>query len=159
MIEARPLCPDAFAPFGDVIAPRPQPSKMINAGLCGRHHALSLLDIEAPAGISLFDAEARQLPYTLDLMERHPLGAQSFIPMNGVPMLVTVAPDEGGKPGKIQAFVTQGEGITIARNVWHGVLAPIEQNGLYAVVDYVGKRENLEECCLTAEKIVILAGG
>jgi ureidoglycolate lyase len=66
--------------------------------------------------------------------------------MNGVPMLVIVAQDDGGKPGPLKAFLSsEDQAICLNRNIWHGVLAPMGAQGLYAVVDYVGADENLEE--------------
>ena len=146
-ILTEPLTPEAFAPFGDVIRLRAAPDRIINGGLCGRHHDLARLDIlEGRAGISLFDAAARALPYRLALMERHPLGSQAFLPMSLTSFLVTVAADEGGAPGRPRAFLTApGEGVNIARGVWHGVLTPLEAPGLFAVVDRIGEGANLEE--------------
>ena len=146
-IRAEPLTPEAFAGFGDVIRLRSAPDRLINGGLCGRHHDLARLDIlEGRAGISLFDAAPRALPYRLDLMERHPLGSQAFLPMSLTSFLVTVAEDEGGAPGRPRAFLTApGEGVNIGRGVWHGVLTPLEAPGLFAVVDRIGEGANLEE--------------
>lgn len=149
-ILAQPLTHEAFAPFGDVIARKPAPDRMINAGRCGRHDDLAAIDIaEGRAGISLFDAEPRALPYHLDLLERHPLGSQAFIPMTETSFLVTVAPDAGGRPGVPLAFLTApGQGVNIARGVWHGVLTPLAAPGLFAVVDRIGDGANLEEVAL-----------
>ena len=146
-IRPQPLTAEAFAPFGDVIALRPSPDRLINAGLCGRHHDLAALDFaDGRAGISLFDAEPRRLPLTLDLVERHPEGSQAFLPMHEHPFLVVVAPDEGGRPGRPVAFVTDGrQGVNYRRGTWHGVLAPLERGRLFAVVDRIGAGANLEE--------------
>ena len=58
---------------------------------------------EGRAGISIFNAEPRSLPYTLDLLERHPEGAQAFLPMTGHPFLVIVAPDVDGNARRTAA--------------------------------------------------------
>jgi len=146
-LTAGPLTASAFAEFGQVIEIRDRPDKIINQGMCGRHHALAHPDIaDGQVGISLFDAKARTFPCTIDLVERHPLGAQAFIPMNETPMLVVVARDESGRPGPLIAYLSSTQqGICLKRNVWHGVLAPIGKKGLFAVIDYVGDRNNLEE--------------
>ncbi|MXU64304.1 ureidoglycolate lyase [Oceanomicrobium pacificus] len=146
-IAPQPLTAAAFAAFGDVLEVAGQPDKMINQGLCGRHHDRAQLDFaDGRAGISIFDAEPRHLPYRLEMMERHPLGSQAFVPMNGVPFLVTVAPDAGARPGPVSAFVTgAAQGINLHRGVWHGVLAPLQFRGIYAVVDRIGPGSNLEE--------------
>jgi ureidoglycolate lyase len=136
-----------FAPFGDVLDVSGTPDKIINQGLCGRHHDRATLDFsDGRAGISLFNAEPRSFPITLDMIERHPEGSQAFIPMSLHPFVVVVAPDENGKPGTPRAFVTAaGQAINLHRGTWHGVLTPIHAPGLFAVVDRIGDGANLEE--------------
>ncbi len=145
---AAPLTAAAFAPFGDVIEVTGAPDKIINQGMCGRHHDRATLDVGpgGRAGISLFDAKARQLPHTLDMVERHPEGSQAFVPVSGVPMLVVVAEDADGVPVNPQAFISQpGQSINLHRGTWHGVLAPLGAPGQYIVVDRIGDTPNLEE--------------
>ena len=123
------------------------PDRLINGGLCGRYHDLARLDFcDGRAGISLFNAEPRRLPLSLDMMERHPEGSQAFLPMTPAPFLVIVAVDDGGIPGTPQPFLTApGQGVNYRRNVWHGVLTPLSAPGLFAVVDRIGEGANLEE--------------
>lgn len=148
-ITLQPLTAEAFAPFGDVLEATGEPDKIINAGQCGRFHDLANLDFtgkDARAGISLFRSKARTLPYTLDMVERHPLGSQAFLPMSADPFMVIVAPDDGGKPGTPLGFLTSsGQGVNYHRNTWHGVLTPLVDNALFAVVDRIGAGSNLEE--------------
>lgn len=146
-IVAQPLTAQAFAPFGDVLEAAGEPDRVINRGLCGRWHDRARLDFaDGRAGISIFRAEPRALPYTLDMVERHPQGSQAFLPMSADPFLVVVAPDRDGRPGEPLAFLTApGQGVNYARNTWHGVLAPLSAPGLFAVVDRIGDGPNLEE--------------
>lgn len=147
-LTAAPLTAAAFAPFGDVIEVAGAPDKIINQGMCGRHHDRAALDFgdNGRAGISLFDAKARQLPYTLDMVERHPEGSQAFVPVSGVPMLVVVAEDADGVPVRPQAFISRpGQSINLHRGTWHGVLAPLGAPGQYIVVDRIGDTPNLQE--------------
>lgn len=147
-LPARPLTAAAFAPFGDLLSADGLPDRMINDGLCARHHDRARIDIDATgrAGISIFDAQPRPLPYAFDLLERHPKGSQAFIPMHQNPFLVIVAPDEGGTPGRPLAFVTApGQGINLHRGIWHGVLTPLAAPGLFAVIDRIGPGANLQE--------------
>ena len=146
-LNLEPLTSAAFAPFGDVLEVAGDPDKIINQGLCGRYHDRANIDIvDGRAGISLFNAEPRQFPITLDMVERHPEGSQAFLPMSHTPFVVVVAPDEGGTPGQPRAFITTaGQGINFARNTWHGVLTPIHAPGLFAVVDRIGDGPNLQE--------------
>ncbi|AHM02596.1 Ureidoglycolate hydrolase [Roseibacterium elongatum DSM 19469] len=146
-IAIQPLTAEAFAPFGDVLEAEGAPDKIINEGLCGRFHDCARLDFsDGRAGISLFKSEARALPYTLRMVERHPLGSQAFLPMTLDPFLVIVAPDEGDAPGEPLAFRTvPGQGINFLRGTWHGVLTPLSEPGLFAVVDRIGAEANLDE--------------
>ena len=146
-ITIQPLTVKAFAPYGDVLDSFGTPDKLINAGLCERHHDRAKLDfVDGRAGISLFKGLPRELPLTLDMVERHPDGSQAFIPMSMTPFLVIVAPDDGGRPGTPLAFRTAaGQGVNYHRGVWHGVLTPLAQPALFAVVDRIGAGPNLEE--------------
>lgn len=146
-VSVQPLSAVAFAAFGDVLEARGTPDKVINQGLCGRHHDLAGLDFsDGQAGISVFNAQARTLPVTLEMMERHPDGSQAFLPMHQTPYLVVVAPDEDGTPGTPLAFLAEaGQGVNYHRNIWHGVLCPLHDPGLFAVVDRIGPGANLEE--------------
>ncbi|WP_299362256.1 ureidoglycolate lyase [uncultured Paracoccus sp.] len=146
VLHTRPLQATAFAPFGQVIEAVGPPDRLINAGRCGRHHDLARLDIADRAGISVFRSESVTLPYRFDLVERHPLGSQAFLPMTEHPFLVIVAPDLGDRPGDPLAFLTApGQGVNIGRNVWHGVLTPLADPGLFAVADRCADGPNLQE--------------
>ncbi|SEQ47906.1 ureidoglycolate lyase [Loktanella sp. DSM 29012] len=144
---AQPLTAAAFAPFGDVLDATGAPDKLINADLCGRYHDRAALDFaDGRAGISIFDAVPRSLPYAFDLVERHPKGSQAFVPMHQNPWLVIVAPDAGGRPGDPLAFlVGPGQAINFHKGTWHGVLTPLHAPGLFAVIDRIGAGTNLQE--------------
>ncbi len=146
LIQPAPLSAEAFAPFGEVLEATGD-FRPINDGLCHRHHDRARLDF-APetagrAGVSIFNAQPRALPYVFDLIERHPEGSQAFLPMTQAPFLVIVARDTETAP---LAFLTNGaQGINLHRGTWHGVLAPLSAPGLFAVVDRIGPTPNLEE--------------
>ena len=161
-LRAEPLSAEAFAPFGEVLEVTGTPDKIINQGKCGRYHDIAGLDFGSDtgggrAGISLFHAELREMPYRLDLLERHPLGSQAFIPMSQSRFLVTVAEDAGGRPAAPRAFIARaGQGVNLRRNVWHGVLCPLDGSGLYGVIDRIGDGNNLEEHWLEVPVIVTI---
>ena len=142
-LRIEPLTAKAFAPFGEVLEATGN-FRLINAGLCRRHHDRARLDFgSGRAGISVFQAEPRSLPYDFDLIERHPEGSQAFLPMTAHPFLVIVAENPGTTP---RAFLTNGaQGINLHRGTWHGVLTPLHAPGLFAVVDRIGEGANLEE--------------
>ena len=149
-ITAEPLTAAAFAPFGRVIdtagaAPRP-----MNAGMARRFHDLAAIEVVGEGGqavIGLVEAQPYALPLRLSLVERHPLGAQAFVPLSAAPFLVVVCPDAEGGPGRPRAFVTAGgcQGVCYARGTWHGVLTPFGGRQDFVVIDRGGPGENLEE--------------
>lgn len=146
-IKAQPITAEAFAPYGELLTPRDRADRMINAGRCERHHALATVERNGgEAIISIFRSEPVSLPYDCVLLERHPLGSQAFMPLNGEPWLSVVAPDEGGRPGAPLAFlVPAGMGVNLRAGVWHGVLTPLDHAADFLVVDRDGDGENLQE--------------
>ncbi|TCN29364.1 ureidoglycolate lyase [Sinorhizobium americanum] len=148
-LPIRPLSRAEFAPFGDVIEVDEARSFPINAGKCIRYHDLATVETTGPEGralISLLRGEPYEIPLPLRMVERHPLGSQAFIPLTENAFLVVVAPDEGGTPGEPIAFETApGQGVNIARNVWHGILTPLYGVSDFVVVDRGGEGCNLEE--------------
>ena len=147
-IKPQSITAELFRPFGNLLGLKDGPDKVINQGMCERHHDLANIDMEAGgrAGISLFNAKPRALPYRLEMMERHPKGSQAFIPMYEEPFLVTVAIDKGGVPDEPVAFLTEPHmGINFHKNVWHGVLTPLKDPGMFAVIDRIATDNNLEE--------------
>jgi ureidoglycolate lyase len=147
VVKIEPLTPDAFAPYGDVIDAAGTPDKLINQDKCGRFHDKAQLEFsDGRAGISICKSEVAPLPLPLKLVERHPDGSQAFVPMTSDPFLVVVARDAGGIPKDPRAFKTApGQAINFHRGTWHGVLTPLCEPGLFAVIDRIGNGANLQE--------------
>lgn len=148
-LEIQPLTQEAFAPFGTVIEADPASMRYINGGTTERYHALAEAEAvgeEAKVIINLFRGIPRAFPYTVDMMERHPFGSQSFSPLDDRPWLVVVAEDVDGKPGKLQVFRAGGrQGVNYRRNVWHHPLIAVGAVSDFLVVDRLGGGVNLEE--------------
>ena len=146
-IKVQTLTAAALAPYGDVMEAAGHPDKLINQGKCGRYHDRARLDFsDGAAGISIFQGQKETLPLSLDMVERHPEGSQAFVPMSEASFLVVVASDDNGTPTDPKAFLTQpGQAINFHRGTWHGVLTPLSEPGLFAVVDRIGEGANLQE--------------
>jgi ureidoglycolate lyase len=156
LIRPEPLSIRAFAPFGDVLDATGD-FRLINEGMCRRHHDRAKLDFgpQGRAGLSIFQAEPRAMPYGFDLIERHPEGSQAFIPMTAHPFLVIVATGPGDDP---LAFLTDGtQGVNFHRGTWHGVLTPLYAPGRFAVIDRIGPGANLEEYRYPASWTIVAA--
>ena len=48
-----------------------------------------------------------------------------------------------------------GQGINFHRGTWHGVLTPLHEPGLFAVVDRIGDGANLEEFFFDQPYVVV----
>lgn len=145
-----PLTKEAFAPFGDVIETDGSDHFMINNGSTQRFHRLAEVQTATPddkAIISIFRAEALQMPLIISMLERHPQGSQAFVPLLGNPFLIVVAPI-GDEPDSelTRAFVTNGrQGVNYHRGVWHHPVLTIEKRDDFLVVDRSGAGNNCDE--------------
>lgn len=148
-IVIEPLTPEAYAPFGQVIQIEGARHFPINRGMTERYHDLARIElsgINPRPLISVARSKPYELPLTLELVERHPLGSQAFYPLSDRPFLSIVAPDAGGMPGTPRAFLTApGQGVNMAMNCWHGVLTPLGSVSDFLIVDRGGEGDNLEE--------------
>lgn len=149
-IVAEPLERERFAPFGQVIEASDVARHFtINAGNTERYHDLADID-PGPDGrviVSIFRGQPRKLPFTVEMLERHPRGSQAFIPTSGRPYLVVVAPaGETPKTGDIRVFLARGDqGVNYAPGVWHHPLLALGDVSDYLVVDRSGPGGNCDE--------------
>ncbi|UVC10294.1 ureidoglycolate lyase [Rhizobium sp. TH2] len=158
-LAIHPLTKSAFAAFGDLIEADPATMRLINGGTTERFHALGhaqALGEGAEVIINLFRGQPRRLPYTVDMMERHPFGSQSFHPLQERPWLVVVAEDEGGRPGVPRVFLASGrQGVNYRANVWHHPLMALEEISDFLVIDRSGPGNNLEEYFYSAPYVIL----
>jgi ureidoglycolate lyase len=92
----------------------------------------------------------------VDMMEKHPLGSQAFIPMKKTTFLAFVAP-EGDKPdlNKVEAFIIpKGVGVNYNAGIWHFPLIATEDMN-FLVVDRKGEGDNLVLHDLNKENITL----
>lgn len=144
------LTAEAFAPFGDVMEVREDNHHFpINQGLTERHHALALPDTSDADGypqISLFRSQPIALPFQIKLMERHPLGSQSFTMLSGNPYVVVVAPAGELDPRQLQAFLVQPQqSVNYHKGTWHHYCLCLNTSSDFLVVDRGGAGHNCDE--------------
>ncbi len=137
------LTAEAFAPFGKVIEADPATAVEINSGFTTRYHALAKAEIgDGEAILSLFHGRPR--PLEIDMLERHPLGAQAFMPLEGRPWLSVVA--NSPEPDALRVFACTGQqGVQYATGTWHFPLLVLDQPQAFLVVDRAGDGNNLDE--------------
>ena len=160
-ITLEPLTKAAFAPFGDVIEIEGSASYPINQGTTQRFHHLGKVQIlgdDGVAGISMARGDAFQLPVTIRMLERHPIGSQAWIPTNNTPFIVVVAPngaDDLPDESHLRAFYATGQqGVNYHAGTWHHPLMSYGQQGDFIVVDRIGTTPNCDERDLRAHYVV-----
>jgi ureidoglycolate lyase len=114
----------------------------------GRRPAISIAKCRVPS----------VLPHRFDMVERHPLGSQAFVPLSQFVFFVVVAPaGESVEAADLRAFVTNGsQGINYHRGVWHMPMIALEEGQQFLIVDRGADGENCEEHYLS-EPVTLLA--
>ncbi len=155
LVRPAPLEAKAFAPFGDVIEASAAACIGMNGDRFARFNDLAGVEVGdgGRACISIARCNApTTLPYTFDLVERHPLGSQAFVPLAQFRFIVVVAPaGEAVEPEELRAFITDGhQGVNYRRGVWHMPLIALGQDQAFLVVDRGGAGNNCEERTLAS---------
>lgn len=149
-VAVEPLTEAAFAPFGDVLAPRD--NRLDNRDLLSMGHARMSDDVEESrlddfdvldywGGIATISREPMRLgylrpkkrPLAFSWFERHVKGTQTFVPLNGDSSVFAVAPPEARDDpnalpdvDRIRAFVLDGTcGVNIHPGTWHWTPFPL----------------------------------
>ena len=148
-----------FVSYGDLISSDDVKPMDINAGYAKRFDNLANINTSKDEGktiVSIFSAIKRIFPMKIDMMEKHPLGSQAFVPMKETTFIAFVAPP-GQKPeiNKIDSFIIfPGVGINYKPDVWHFPLISTE-NTNFLVIDRKGNGKNLIIHKFEKEKIIL----
>ena len=148
-----------FSKFGELINTKKRKPIIINNGYAKRFHDLGKIDTSSKKGnpiISIFSAKKRSFPMKINMMEKHPLGSQAFIPMKETTFLSFVAPPaDVPELNKIQSFIIPPKiGINYKAGVWHFPLISTEDTN-FLVIDRKGNGENLIIHKFNKEKVIL----
>jgi len=148
-LKAELLTRERFAPYGDVIETSREPSDAMNEARFERFDDLCRIDLVNDGKVAVSIARCRtptSLPLRLDMVERHPLGSQAFVPLSRCKMLIVVAPpEESVDASALCAFVSNGrQGINYHRGTWHMPLIAFEAGQEYLIIDRGGKEPNCD---------------
>ena len=158
-ITPKNITKENFSKFGDMITTDGINPIEINEGFAKRFDGIANLNTSKDNGettICIFSALKRTFPMKIDMMEKHPLGSQAFIPMKETVFLAFVAP-EGDEPdlNKIESFIIpNGIGVNYNAGVWHFPLIATEDMN-FLVVDRLGDGDNLVLHDLNKENITL----
>lgn len=139
-LRLQPLRPDAFAPFGQVVALGDLPLKPVNEGRGTRLDLPEARPSDARAGrpaTALYRLAPSPLPLQVSLLERHVLTEQVFWPLSAGRFVVVVCPSRAGGSPRVQdlvAFMAEpGQALVYAAGTWHLPLAVLEQEAVFAM--------------------------
>ena len=149
-LKAESLTSERFAPYGEVIETSREGSDAMNSARFERFDDLCNVDVVNEGRVAVSIARCRtptSLPLRLDMVERHPLGSQAFIPLSPSKMVVVVAPpEESVDASALRAFVTNGrQGLNYRRGTWHMPLISFAAGQEYLIIDRGGVEPNCEE--------------
>ena len=85
IIKPKKITKKNFSKFGQLIDTSKKNPININDGYAKRFNDLINIDTTKKNGkviVSIFKAKKRRFPMKIDMMEKHPLGSQAFIPMD-----------------------------------------------------------------------------
>ena len=147
IINPKPINKSNFLKYGEVITSEQIKPIKINNGYAQRFDGIAILDTKNQNGettISIFSALKRTFPMKIDMMEKHPLGSQAFIPMKETVFLSFVAPaSDLPDINKIKSFIIPPKmGINYKPGIWHFPLISTEDTN-FLVIDRKGNGENL----------------
>lgn len=148
-LRPEPLTSDRFAPYGDVVEASLDRTNAMNEARFERFDDLCDVDLgdgDVAVGVARCRAPT-SLPLRLEMVERHPLGSQAFVPLTPCRMVVVVAPPgEGVEASELRAFVTNGrQGINYHRGTWHMPLIAFDAGQEFLIVDRGGEEPNCEQ--------------
>ena len=148
MLDPQPLSETAFAPFGHVIAGDVGVGRPINHGSSQRVDLPGALALHAEGGqpvLAVFRARAQTPQGPWHELERHRLGSQSFVPLQGARCIVLVAlGDHTPDPTTLAAFVVAGhQGFTLNAGTWHHPLIALD-DGDFVVLERQGDAVDCE---------------
>ena len=158
-INPKLITKENFKNYGDMITTTDIKPLEINNGYAKRYNEIAKLDTKKENGdttISIFSALKRSFPMKIDMMEKHPLGSQAFIPMKETTFLSFVALG-GDEPDLTQVgafIIPKGIGVNYNPGVWHFPLISTEDMN-FLVVDRKGSGNNLVIHNLATENITI----
>ena len=142
-INVHVLTRDSFKQFGDVIEEWPEKSIDINDGFTTRVHDLTDLTFfdNGYAILNFFISKPR--PLEISKLECHPLGSQTFFPVDKLDWLIVVA--EKPSINYLKAFKAEGhQGVSYRPGIWHHPIL-VFQTQKFIVIDRKGDGVNLKE--------------
>jgi len=147
-VQVQALSADAFKPYGEALDLNAPGGHPVNAGTSWRIDLPGPLALHAEGGapvLAVFRARAQAPDGPWQVLERHRLGSQTFIPLAGARCVVLVAlGDDTPDPATLAAFAVRGDqGMTLHPGIWHHPLLA-RDDGDFLVIERRGQAVDCE---------------
>ena len=145
VLKPLPLTAERFAPYGDVIETSAISSSGMNDARFERFDDLANINVDTGNDGHVVISIARSktpsvFPHRFDVVERHPLGSQAFIPLAPFSFTIVVAPaGESVDIDDLQAFVTNGK--RLVSGAPNPVRTPIKEIVPPAAAAFIASKE------------------
>jgi len=158
VLRLDPITAEGFAPYGWLASADDQPARPINRGSSQRVDGIGELALTAEGVrpcLAMFRTRAQDLCGPWQLLERHRLGTQTFVPLRGVRYVVLVATgDAAPEPASLAAFAVAGhQAVTLRAGTWHHALIALDA-GDFVVIEREAACVDCEQATL-AEPITL----
>ena len=162
-LPLQPLSPEAYAPYGAVIAAHTRPGRIINEGFARRFDHLADVRSTRPSAV-LNVCVFRCVPRSLDglvvtQLERHACSTQVFLPLGPARYLAVVSLG-GDQPdlATLAAFEIVGPfGVSYHPGVWHHPLIALDREADFTCLVYEdGTAADCDLVMLAADEHVAL---
>lgn len=156
VLHTEPLTPEAFAPFGQVLAWREgeHPRRNFAAELFNDRP-------DARPNLRVQRTQPTPTPHQATVIERHRRSSQMFAPLSGGRYVVVVFPsDAEGRPlvAEGRAFIAEGDqAVNYGVDVWHHGFMAYETAGSFLMLRWEDGTPDDEEF-LTLEEPLLIGG-
>lgn len=123
-----------------------------------RYHDLANIEPGADGKVivSIFRGQARQLPFAVEMMERHPKGTRpSCRCPAGLTWSLSRRPRAPPNVADLRVFLARGDqGVEYATGVWHHPLLALGEVSDFLVIDRSGTGDNCDEVQLAEPGLI-----
>lgn len=139
-IAVAPLTPEAFAPYGRILAP----SGPRDAGREGYDIWIQPFAAATRPRLQIVRYHAR--PFSVGLVERHLHVTEARLPLGGPPAIIVVAKPSAAPPTPeaLRAFRLDGAGVIFHRGTWHAIDA-YPESGTHADFLFLSEEATVDE--------------
>jgi ureidoglycolate lyase len=154
LIKAKPLNPELFAPFGQVLMGSGEiPERIPFAAKVENYRS------NANLNITYLHVNSVELPLKIEALERHFYSNQIFVPLNGTRHLIVVCPktkDDEPNLLKLEAFTAESyQAVNYYAGTWHAPRTSIGGSGEFIMMRWDDATNEDEEFFALSDKIKI----